>query len=408
MIHVVALLVVGALLGGLTWRLSGGRGAAIPAWVALPWTLWLAEAALTAVAPAPAPAVDPAAGKLGLVTERWHGGVVNVDTVRPGDDRPRVVLVGDSFVAGKGVVTEDTLSVLLHDALAPHVDVDVRNLGEPGVSFFDGAVRYAALGGAIDPDVVVWVFVLNDFGTGGLQEGFDFVDAGQPPARTGSALVDTVRRALWSRRVTAETEHAYRVALAEGVPQLAAAQALLRQVADELHGRGGRLVFAVYPMLHALDAYPFDAEHDRLDAMARAAGAEVVDLRPALRGQDASRLWASVQDHHPNRAANELVTAVLVDALRAGTLQRTGELSCDALGSYPGVESAVRAACAGGPREQLDLVDTLAQLQLAEGYTPVFMPTLRWTFTARAGWLAERDGDAASVERAKAGLAAGY
>lgn len=399
MLHALALLGAGLGLAALTWRLSGGVGARVPMWLALPWTLWVAEAGLTVMTPAAGPAPQKISGRPVI---KWGPRFTGADGVRALDDRPRVAVIGDSFVAGLGVDEAHTLPMQMAERLgALGVDADVRNLGDAGRSFFDEYIAYDALAGAMHPDVVVWVFVLNDLGFRGGND-FDLINLAPPPAPSGLALIDVVQRARWARDTTARTTEGYQQALAEGEPGLVEVRRLLGAVADELRARGGRLIFTVYPLMHDLDAYPFDAEHDRLDAIAKAAGAEVVDLRPVFRGRDEDTLWANVLDHHPNAIAHGLAADVLAQALVAAPIAPTGPVDCAVLPPIAGLDGTLPAACAGGPPEQVALAAALRTLDLHAPFIPMYTPSLASDLAARAGLLSEQSGDAATAEAARA------
>lgn len=399
MVHAAVLALVGLGLGILTWRASGGRGAGVPWWLALPWTLWLVEAGLGLWGPAPLTHLPIL---MGQPTVHWGSVSFNGDTVRPLSDTPRVAVVGDSFVAGQGVHEADTLPVLMANQLKERgLSADVLNLGGSGRSFFDEYVYYGALGATVDPDVVVWVFVLNDLGFHGGDD-FDLINLAPPPPSTGLALVDLVRRGLWARETTRRTTEGYKGALAPGGDGLVQVKRLLTAMADELHARGGRLVFTVYPLLHDLSAYPFDAEHDRLEALAREAGAEVVDLRPAFRGRDASTLWANPLDHHPNALAQSLAADLLAKAVGDGPIKRTGAFDCARLPPIAELGDVFTAACRGALADQIALADKMLGVKRPDHYMPIYTPIVASDLAGRAGSLAEAAGDQATVEAAKA------
>ena len=399
MLHAAFMALVALGLGALTWRASGGRGSGVPAWLALPWTLWLVELGLGFVAPSPVEHHSPVIGR---PVTLWEGIRFGSDTVRPLTDTPRVAVVGDSFVAGQGVREPDTLPMQISNRLnARGLSADVLNLGDSGRSFFDEYTFYGALGGSLDPDVVVWVFVLNDLGFQG-GDAYDLINLAPPPEPTGVAAVDVVRRGLWARETTRRTTEGYKLALAPQVEGLEQVKRLLTAVADELHARGGRLVFTVYPLLQDLDAYPFHDEHDRLNAIAAESGAEVVDLRPVFAGHDASALWANLLDHHPNAVAQGMAADVLAKALGDGKLPRTGPFDCAKLPPVADLGDVFQAGCRGALMDQVALADKLLGVKRPEHFMPMYTRFLASDLAGRAGVLAEAAGDAATADAARA------
>lgn len=364
--HTVGLVLLGAAL--LLFRASVWRAPAARVrdglWTVVA-TLWLAEVLATAVGLGDPPAASQAALPDPVVAES-RGWFLRRDFVRPRDDRPLVAVVGDSFVAGQGVGNGEALSDgIVRGLLGAGVDADVRNLGDTGRSFFDEVFAYTTTSSALDPDVVVWVFVLNDFGIGDEAGGLDFIVDRRSGGPTGLRLADAARQVWDTRRITRDSEAAYHAALGPDRPQWAESARLLGEVVAERKEAGGRVIVAIYPLLHALDAYPFTDEHTRLAAWARGAGAEVVDLLPAFAGHDAPDLWASKADHHPGPAAHRLAADRLVEVLAPGPWTRAAPVRCDRLPVLTGLEGPMRDACAGR-----DVVSALGLARAAAIYTP--------------------------------------
>jgi hypothetical protein len=249
---------------------------------------------------------------------------------RPDGER-RVLFVGDSFTQAQGVQPPDTFPTLVGEALG----VRAINTGQCGQSFLDEVVLYADSGWRTSPDAVVWVFVLNDLGLNlGQRSGKnDFImdrsSDGAPLSFALHAAVEAVR----SRGTTAATTQAY-LDVAARTDALDAVEAALRPLVSEVEGRGGRFLFTIFPLMHELDAYPFQPVHDALAARAEAAGAEVLDLAPTFAGRDEAALWVHPMDHHPNEAAHALAAEAIVAAL--GTLPASAPVSCDDTPRLPG------------------------------------------------------------------------
>ena len=77
------------------------------------------------------------------------------------DDRPRILVMGDSFVWGFGVEQDEIFT----SRLAASCDADVINLGVSGYSTDQELLLLRSTGLPLDPDVVVLVVADNDFST---------------------------------------------------------------------------------------------------------------------------------------------------------------------------------------------------------------------------------------------------
>ncbi|MCB9665979.1 MAG: hypothetical protein H6732_17870 [Alphaproteobacteria bacterium] len=321
----------------------------------LAWTLWLAEGLLR-LRP------DPT-GDLPLTAPRWHadglpaldGHTAPRDYAAEPTDRPTIVVLGDSFAAGQGVTFDQAFPSLLEsDLRADHPDLRVLRLARPSRALWDEVVLHGALGSRLDPEVVVWTVVLNDVGLPGHAVGSDLVDA--PPARAGSgwALVDTLTRLRANRALEARTEALYQGAWTPERAEWRDARARMQQLVRAEQARGTRVVVAIFPLLHRLDAYPFVAAHEAIAGAVAEAGGEVVDLLGAFEGQQAATLWASRSDHHPNARAHALAAEAIAAAIRARPWpDAVGPTPCAALPSLPGLEVAQAAACAEGTAADL-------------------------------------------------------
>ena len=346
MVRAGALLIVGLVVltwGFLLWRRRAFRGIVRAGW-ALAVTLWWTELGLTAwwVWRAPAHELrDPPKG----VVDRVAGVPVWGDLAELGADGPTVLLVGDSFAYGYGLQAEQTLRAQLQDGLdaAGHT-VRVRNHAMSGATFFDELVLFAALGEATGPDVVVWLVVPNDLGLSGIGGHHDgVVDRGQD--LSGPLIWAVPRRMAGAPAQERAMLDRYEQATD---PDRAPMQHYRRDLAtltQALAARGTRLVVGVFPLLHRLEDYPLRAAHERLLAGARDAGAEVVDLLAILQGRDASDLWVSGKDHHPNAQAVRLAVGALLPAVTAAPLSSRAP-SCGGLPTGDGLEALAAAVCA--------------------------------------------------------------
>jgi lysophospholipase L1-like esterase len=246
---------------------------------------------------------------------------------RPGS--LRVVVLGDSFAYGVGVADTETLAVQLETALAersPRDDVEVINLGEPGIDTARELAHWREHRG-LRPDVVVLAYVLNDVsraeGVGERDMAADLVmlrpqhlEAG---GWRGSALVRFVSHRLARRAAHDRTLAGYLEAFdadvnAEG---LAETEATLAELARDVASSGAELLVALYPILYRLgDDYPLAPAHETLGAIFDRLGIAWVDLRTtAFAGQPAEALHVHPLDHHPNALAHRLAARAIADEM---------------------------------------------------------------------------------------------
>lgn len=349
MAHAMCLVVTLAVLMSATFVSWRRRGRISALW-APPWTLVLAELALTLmplVAPAPPPG-RPAESSRVVWT---RGFCVNVDLAAEPTTAPNITFLGDSFTEGQGVAEGQDMASRVGAALAADGSpVQVRNWGVRGANAGDEAVLFAAMLGHAPPDVLVWQFVLNDLGSD-IAPRTDLISS-WPDSGSGVLLVDRLRKIVEDRRTSALNVEIYRRSLQPGNPAWAPWTRVVEQVVRAQRARGGRTVVVVWPLLFRLDDYPFGAEHARLIEAAKAAGAEVLDLAPVFAGQDERQLWVSPADHHPNGDAHRQAADALLDQLRQGPMDPAGAVDCGLLPTLPEFDAVLRALCEDGTPER--------------------------------------------------------
>lgn len=237
----------------------------------------------------------------------------------------RVAVFGDSFTEGQGVRAEDTLPARLGARLP---ELEVLGAGRRGRDFPELRRAFDERVLPLEPDLVVYALVLNDAARSpafDARQGYvnDFItDRGavrDPGKRPWSALWAVVTGRLEARRLARETTRWYRELW--GAENAAGADATFAHVAamrDALAARGARLLVAVLPLL--VDGDPFAGVHAAILARLGRLGVAAVDLRPAVAGERAARLWAHPLDMHPNARAHDRFAAHLErpvrDALR--------------------------------------------------------------------------------------------
>lgn len=269
--------------------------------------------------------------RFGALADRWartpHGVPFRYSEelcrgeVPPPSERPRVVVIGDSFAEGQGVVEEETFAARLDDAL----DADVINCARRGYDFPTLRTWFEARL-SLEPDVALYAMVLNDpQRSEAFQARQRYIDDwivdrrrmfsqgdGSPPPwepRFFSLVADRVE----GLRVQSETTRWYREMVGpENAEGWAATLDHVEAMDAAMTARGGRLVVALWPLMVDLEGYPFEATHARIVEGLAARGVSVIDTLDAFRGEDAAALWVHPADRHPNGRAH----AIFADAIR--------------------------------------------------------------------------------------------
>jgi lysophospholipase L1-like esterase len=242
----------------------------------------------------------------------------------------RIALVGDSFVFGEGVPLEKSLPAYLQARLGP--TAEVVNLGWPGD---DTRRELERLEAALDPLNIhraVVVFIANDIEmTPELQREQEYMHdliqvrdryvtnhQARLPYFGWAHLFRLIGGAWDMRHVKAQTIQWYRDLYdpARNPASLQRFRSYLERLAHLPHCR---VAFVLYPLLENLEGdYPLAVVHERVAAMARAAGLPVLDLAPAFAGQTTKELWVHPCDHHPNSRAQAIAGRAIGEWLEHG------------------------------------------------------------------------------------------
>lgn len=251
----------------------------------------------------------------------------------PAEGRARVLVIGDSFTEGQGVVEERTFSARLDRALG----AQVINCGRRGYDFPRLREWFELRTESFAPDVVLYAMVLNDpQRSEAFHERQRFIDdwivdrrrrvtegpVGPPP---GSRLFALVEDRVESMRVGAATTEWYRDMVAE--PNRVGWEATLAHL-EAMHAameaRGGVFVVALWPLLVELDGgYPFTDVHRTIREALEARGVRFVDTLDAFEGADPETLWVHATDRHPNADAHARFAERVQPALQAALARLT-------------------------------------------------------------------------------------
>jgi len=249
----------------------------------------------------------------------------------------RVFMLGDSFTFGLGVPEDDLIFPnMIERALnerrfesAPN-GIELMNAGEPGALSADWLRIWRLVGAEYQPDLVVVVFFLRD-GTETLLIPEFFMrireDVVQRNADsywyrnfyTFRLVRDRLDRNKIARTYTQRFIDAYFGSESQ-TAEWRRAQRNLAQLRDNARQAGADFALVIYPVLVQLDEhYPFTGICDAIEDYGESIGVPVYNLLPDFLGHDASQLWVSPWDQHPNGQGHRITADALTPFL-AGLL----------------------------------------------------------------------------------------
>jgi len=237
--------------------------------------------------------------------------------------RFRILGIGDSFTFGTGVRREDLFLTRLADALEAESPgrFEVWNLGVMGFNTSHELHLLRNEGLALDPDLVVICYVLNDAEVI-LPPGDKRKDPAAPAAlRTGqhspSMLFDHLKERIRNRSARETAVKRILADYADSAPGFLLVQRSLQEIGRLARETGIPVVLMIFPNMWQLDeSYPFASAHAKVASAAERAGLPVLDLIDAFRGEDGVSLWVHPGNQHPNERAHAIAGRALHDFLR--------------------------------------------------------------------------------------------
>jgi GDSL-like Lipase/Acylhydrolase family len=259
---------------------------------------------------------------------------INAQGQRDDLDRPllkpagvyRVVVLGDSFTFGGKTPLEQTFGRDLERNLrsldGPR-DYEVINLAVPGYNTEQEMLSLREQGLAYHPDLVVVNFVLNDANR--------MAQLVPKDPHLPLSLRRVLKRSDLVQFVYARVKQISEILhggaflerdkysdIAAGDPHWEVCRHALAEIQRLASIGRAELLVTVWPMLVDLGpSYPHRAQHQLVVAECRRLGIPVLDLLPIFEGHEASRLWATRDDHHPNAAALAMAAGAVVRDLAA-------------------------------------------------------------------------------------------
>jgi lysophospholipase L1-like esterase len=342
----VWLILLGLALAGLLalrrrWRRRGGltRGRTIGLGLAL--AVWSVLATITAFEVAFVCFVDHSDAFNGTnVSKRWFQRYIdaqrNEDGFRdrrtlatlapPGSTAKRIVVFGDSYVAGHGIKRmDDRFTERLERAFnADGVDrVRVLNMGDPGyeISMIE-AMMQAAIEMKHPIDVMIYCYMMNDI------EGYDprteeflrAINTRQPtnPLITRTYFPNWVYFRWEQIRANAAVDYFPHLIDSYETRAWDAVAASLTRIRDRCRAAGIEFRLVVFPFMQDLGPdSPFKNAHAKLASWAREHDVPFLDMEPVLSAHRHERIRVNAFDSHPNEYAHRLIAEALYEWLKA-------------------------------------------------------------------------------------------
>ncbi len=254
------------------------------------------------------------------------------------EDRPRILLLGDSFTFGVGVARRQTYAAVLQDSLRANQFLhQVINMGVEGRTPDQYWADYHHTKHLTQPDLlIVGFYERNDFITGSRLVSFSA--HGAPtfhplPRRSGAYAA--LRAAIQGPVYDWLAEHSHLATLSKNVlfalvadddgsdeltrdPDATYTFKILSALNDEAAADGVPTIIAIFPASPRLPESPSSARTSRLIEQLTAADIPVLDLREEIgRRED---FYYHVDDVHWNARGHARVAELLYDFLRQNQL----------------------------------------------------------------------------------------
>jgi lysophospholipase L1-like esterase len=238
--------------------------------------------------------------------------------IAPG--KRRITFIGDSFTAGHGVPNVDDRFANL--VRAAHPDWEVHVLAQNGWETGNELDLLRGLPPDYALDQVVLVYCLNDI--------CDLIPKWQAALKRiyqtnrprhlfkHSYFLNTLYfRFVASRDPDVVDYFGFTLAAYDGATWHQQ-ESRLRQLAESVKNRGGRLRVVTFPFLHNLDeGYAFEPVHEKLARLWKSLGVPDLDLMELYRSKVGEDLVVGAHDAHPNEHAHRLAAKALVPFLEA-------------------------------------------------------------------------------------------
>jgi len=231
----------------------------------------------------------------------------------------RIVMLGDSTAFGWGVRLDETVSKIVErelnaTSLPSYRQVEVLNAGVGNYDTVQEVAHYETYDRVFNPNLVILEYFINDAEPVPSERHAWLLGRSYLVAFTISRFDTLMQFAGLRPRWDAYYAGLYD----DDRPGFQAAKAALAKLENVTRRDGAELLVAILPELHRINAsYPFAKEQQKIKDVLDSKHVPVIDLIEGLRGHGPeSSLWVTPEDPHPNRKANSLIAAQIVDWVR--------------------------------------------------------------------------------------------
>jgi len=230
-----------------------------------------------------------------------------------------ILIVGDSFTYGRGVKYEDIYATRLAKMLKDNgYHAHIKNCGRVDADVNDITKVLSYEMSKNTYPIVVYGFVLNDFGLSLSIKGSDFIDVNNggnhwSALRDFSKIANLVMFCIERYRLSQETTKAYLDAFNGENAEIG-----FQFIADmnrKIKREGGQLVIMLFPLLYKFDNYPFLEVHRKIASRCAKENIPLIDLLTVYSAYEDKDLWANPTDQHPNETAHKLAAEKLYNFL---------------------------------------------------------------------------------------------
>lgn len=251
------------------------------------------------------------------------GAHVKTNSLGMRDDEPlprstpglfRILAVGDSVTFGWRVPVEANFCSLLEQQLAAQPlgarRFEVLNTGVSGYSSQDEAAAFEGKWLALEPDLVLLCYCMNDPEIVPHQPLQRFFIA---PSwwQYSSALRYIVQRAEGRKVRELGGGNYFRYLHAPSEPAWKSVEAAFARIAGRSREKHIRVVLAIFPMFSPdpWTDYPFVAQHAQVAKEGERNGFLVLDLLPRFEREDPASLLIDRDDSHPNAGGHQIAAS---------------------------------------------------------------------------------------------------
>jgi len=245
----------------------------------------------------------------------------------------RIVVVGDSFTWGSGVLPQDAFPDRMQAQLDRHPRsprVEVVNFSRPGWNTVGELKAIERFFDRLAPDVLVLEYTLNDSEPKSRDELIASLHHGllrhEPTTilecyiYARSALYRFAMRRADNLRMRFLTTSYYHRIYDEGRPEWESTRAAIAGMQSLAASHRVPFLMVVFPIFDSqLDhRYRYRAVHETIAQVARGLGIDRVDLLPRYEGVDFRRLAADpLYDAHPSELAHRIAATAILEELES-------------------------------------------------------------------------------------------